>query len=63
VTGSSTGPITLPPLYCPFPLAIHPKAAEVEVGTVAWRDRFQLYRDETQRRRLIQARCATLAVY
>lgn len=63
MTGLSTAPITLPPLYCPFPLAIHPKAAEVEVGTVAWLDRFQLYRDETQRRRLIQARCGTLAAY
>ena len=58
---------TLPPLPIPYPPALHPNFDESdmegnrhELATRAYRDRFQLYDTEDQRRRLGKIYCAWL---
>ncbi|MEY9842121.1 hypothetical protein [Streptacidiphilus sp. EB103A] len=54
-------PTNLPPLYAPFPYAIHDAADHVEKGTVEFLDRFQLYWDDAQRTRMVEIRNGYLA--
>jgi Terpene synthase family 2, C-terminal metal binding len=49
---------SLPPVYCPFPSAINPRADEIEELCVQWIDRHALYRDRSERERLIATRAA-----
>ncbi|UQA90711.1 isoprenoid biosynthesis enzyme family protein [Streptomyces halobius] len=56
-------PITVPPMYCPIPRRNHPRAAEAEAHTMDWAERFGLYWDEEQLRRVRGMESGRLAAF
>jgi len=46
------------PFYCPIEPIIHPKLVEMEQQTINWLDKFQLYKSEAERAKLIGIKAA-----
>ncbi|MFH8663193.1 terpene synthase family protein [Streptomyces afghaniensis] len=47
-TGTDT-PLTVPPLYCPFPPRRSPHAEAVDAASLTWMQRFDLFQDDAHR--------------
>ncbi|WP_157405267.1 terpene synthase family protein [Actinopolyspora halophila] len=48
----------MPPFYCPIEPALHPDVDMIEKRAIEWIDRVGIYRDETQRTRVIETNSA-----
>jgi Terpene synthase family 2, C-terminal metal binding len=54
-------PLPLPPLHCPYAVAMHPDTEAADIEALSWADRFGIAAEPPVRRRIARTRTARLA--